>query len=118
LSDRWRRWFDPRALGLEHATYIEVAATRWNIAADTYLLNPDSVVLARYEDFVADKVTFIATLADRVGLRRATGIDHLVDVQFQPRGEQTLDWQTFFGSANLKTIENLCGARMEQLGYV
>jgi glycosyltransferase involved in cell wall biosynthesis len=27
-----------------------------------------------------------------------------------------VDWQTFFGSANLETIERLCGARMKQLG--
>lgn len=117
LSDRWQRWFDPRAVGLEHATYIEVAATRWNIAADTYLRNPQCVVLARYEDFIADKVTFIATLADRVGLRHAAGIDHLVDVQFQPRGQRALHWQKFFGNANLETIESLCGDRMKELGY-
>ena len=117
LDPAWQLAFDGRALGLEGDTYIEVAAARWNQAADAYLEHSEEMTLLRYEDFVADKAAVIARLAREFGLQPAVDIAANVDRQYQAAGDSATDLHTFFGDRNLRRIETICAARMERLGY-
>lgn len=40
-----------------------------------------------------------------------------MDKQFQPKGNDNVNLVEFFGEANLKTIDKICGKRMKELGY-
>ena len=102
----------------ENESYIGVLAHRWTKAIDNYLLYSDRMILARYEDFIQDKVGFIARLAERIGLSQKSDISDKVDVQYQPRGNREISWEEFFGKENLMRIEQICGERMQQFGYV
>jgi hypothetical protein len=118
IPRNWRWHFDrPDLLGLAPGGYVELAAARWNRAADTHLHDPDEVGLVRYEDFLADKAGFIAALAERVGLPHRRDVSAVVDRQFQSRGDRAVSWEAFFGEQNLAAIERTCEARMDELGY-
>lgn len=98
-------------------TYIECLAERWNLAANIYLQNSQNISLVKYEDFLVNKQQVIIDLADRVGLVAHTDVAHLVDKQFQPRGNQDISWLDFFGDKNLQMIEAVCAKTMAGFGY-
>lgn len=97
--------------------YIGVLSHRWNRAVDNYLLCKDRMTLVKYEDFLADKYQFIASLAGRLGIQQKMDITDRLDIQYQPRGIHNISWEEFFGPENLACIERICGNRMREFGY-
>jgi hypothetical protein len=75
------------------------------------------MVLYRYEDFIADKIGFIHTLARGLGMNPIHDIQSRVDIQFQPKGDHSVTWKEFFGCDNLARIEKICAEGMAQMGY-
>lgn len=117
VSETWRHIFDAGLWELDAEQYIEILAARWNRATDVYLEHPDDMVLVRYEDFIADKVGVIQSLAQQLGLSQVKDIADKVDIQYQRRGNREVSWEEFFGPENLARIERICGSRMAKLGY-
>jgi hypothetical protein len=117
VPDVWKLVLDGRWLGLDSENYIEQQALRWNLIVDHHLANRDRWVLQRYEDFQADKLTELGRLAGAVGLLPVRDITHALDFQFQPAGDRSVSWESFFGEENLARIEQICAANMERLGY-
>lgn len=113
----WKLVLDGGWLGLNGENFIDMLALRWNLLADVYLNNPDTLHLVRYEDFRRSKVSVIAGLADVLNLERRYDIEHLVDRPFQPPGNASVSWATYFGPENLERINHTCRTRMEQFGY-
>jgi hypothetical protein len=97
--------------------YIDQMAVRWNAAYEQYLKNSDRLVLVRYEDFLADKLGFIADLASMVGLSQKASIEHFINVQYQPKGNNRATYIDFFGKKNLQKIEQRCGKYLIELDY-
>ena len=118
MPTTWRYIFDAGLWGLDaDAHFLDVLATRWNLAADIYLENPDRFVLVQYEAFNKDKGPFISALADQLGLKSVADISDKLDIQYQPRGDHNISWDEFFGGENLARIEKICGSRMKAFGY-
>ena len=117
ISREWALVLDGSFLGLDGQNYIEMMAARWNLAADIYLRNADRMILVRYEDFLKDKTGKIASLANILELSQKKDIAGMVDIQYQPAGKRNVSVIDFFGRENLRLIEQICGSRMESLGY-
>jgi len=118
LPAAWSWHFEsPGILGLRGGNYIELAAERWNLAADTYLNHRDEMLLIRYEDFLVNKAGCIKRCAEALGLEARNDISAAVDTQYQPRGMRDCHLPEFFGERNLRTIERSCARRMKELGY-
>lgn len=113
----WHWILDNRWQGIPAENHLESLARRWMRAAEIYHDHRDRMRLLRYEDFVADKAGEIRRLADDLGLPADRPIDHLVEVQFQPRGNRQVEWDEFFGQRNLSLIEEVCAAEMRSFGY-
>ncbi len=116
-GDGWGWLFQDHLTGDQCEGYVDVLAELWQRAANVYAENADRMVLIRYEDFVANKATQIAQLAEAVGLKPANDISDAVDVQYQPAGDHSLAWPDFFGPENLHRLETHCGDRMRLFGY-
>ncbi|MHC4949029.1 MAG: sulfotransferase [Planctomycetota bacterium] len=117
VNETWSLVLDGRWLGLTGDTYIEQLAARWNRLADVYLEQPDRMTLCRYEDFLADKAGCIDDLARGLGLPLRRDIGDQLDRPFQPPGDRAVTPEAFFGAANLRRIETICGPRMRRFGY-
>jgi len=118
IRPEWRLTLDGRWLGLTGSNYIEMLAARWNLAADIYRQNSDDgILLIRYEDFVADKIGVIASLAHKLRLSQKNDIAEKVDIQYQPRGNRNISWEDFFGAENLYRIERICANNMRIFNY-
>ena len=63
-------------------------------------LNP---VYINYEDFKYNKKAEIDRIANELSLEPKFEIDHLLDVQYQPKGKNNKDVKSFFGN-NLKKL--------------
>lgn len=113
----WEVVLDSRWLGLQGNNYIEIAAARWNLAADVFIKNRDEMLLLRYEDFFIDKVGTINKLAQALGFAKTIDISTYVDIQYQSKGDQNITWKDFFGLKNLNRIEQICKDRMKEFGY-
>ena len=96
---------------------VEILAHRWNKAGDSYLLHQDRMIMAKYEDFLADKNGFIEGLAQKLTIKKKFDITDNLDIQYQPRGNRFVSWEDFFGEQNLTNIETICGERMKSFGY-
>ncbi len=117
LPHAWQQVLDGRWLGLNGENFIDMLALRWNLLADVYLNKPDTLHLVRYEDFRTSKVSVIAGLAEVLGLQQRHEIERLVDKPFQPPGNVSASWATYFGLENLERISHTCRTRMERFGY-
>ena len=119
LSPMWRailfnEWVgDPD----RELNYVGRAAERWRIATEHFLNAGDAGELIRYEDFRPARRATIEDLAARLGLTVKHDVSPYVDVQFQPRGQQTTDFLSFFGPDNLTTIERECAEGMKLFNY-
>ncbi len=93
LSEGWLGVFDDHELYGEAAIESPrglILAQRWKIAADVYLNSPDDFELIRFEDFAADKLGSISSLASSLGLQVTHDISDQVDIAYQPRGKKEL----------------------------
>jgi len=109
--------FDKEVWGGAGENYIGVLAHRWNKAIKEYKKNSDSFHLLKYEDFCLNKSMFIESLATELGCKLKNDISNKVDFQFQPPGDNNINWKAFFGNANLAQINEICESNMSLLGY-
>ncbi|MEP1216119.1 MAG: sulfotransferase [Marinobacter sp.] len=97
--------------------YLEKMAWRWRISAEHYLKARHPLRLIRYEDFRSDKVAQVRQLAADLGFKATKDISGLVDIQYQPRGDNSGSYEAFFGEENLSMIEQIVGPQLEPFGY-
>ena len=117
ISPAWRliingEWFD-----IKGQNYIEMLAGRWLAMTSVMLDHMDRIVTVRFEEFLQDKQAAIASLAERLDLKKVRDISSRLDVQYQPAGDRTVNWQEFFGSDNLERIDRICRPSLKALGY-
>jgi hypothetical protein len=108
---------DRSVWGGHEQNYVGVLAHRWNRAVDTYLDYRSHFILAKYEEFVANKLEFIRDLGSRAGVTERNDISDQLNIQFQPRGDRGRPWRDVFGDDNLSRIDEVCGEKMRALGY-
>lgn len=96
--------------------YVARLAKRWNAAVQGMAELRDPVFI-RYEDFIAAKEAELRRLADQLGLSATGDVSGMLDVQFQPPGDQNSSWLDFFGADNLRKIESICTKEMSRFGY-
>jgi hypothetical protein len=93
-------------------------AYNWVYTANLYLENEEDVFLIRYEDFMKNKLNAIKNYAKDLGINKQNDISHLVDKQFQPKGEnKTGDIKELFSKEVIDNVESICFAEMKELGY-
>ena len=96
--------------------YVARLAKRWNAAVQGMAELRDPVFI-RYEDFIAGKETELRRLAEQLGIPAIGDVSAMLDVQFQPPGDQSSSWPDFFGAENLHKIESICASEMSRFGY-
>ncbi|WP_085680452.1 sulfotransferase family protein [Marinobacter salarius] len=97
--------------------YLEKIAWRWRVSAENYLRNEDSIRLIRYEDFNVNKKGQIESLVSDLGLTVSSDISAEVDVQYQPKGKNSISFEDFFGVDNLARINKIVSPLMARFGY-
>lgn len=112
----WSLAFDSSWMGEPSNSYIDAMSKRWNIFCDNY--DPKNQILIRYEDFKNDKEKVIYKLAETLNLPVVESIKNDVNKQFQPKGDNSLSWNEFYGEKNLKHIEQICSKYMERFDYI
>jgi len=117
IDSGWYWLIESRASSGRCEGYVEAVAELWRRHAAVYLRESSRLLLTRYEDFLADKVGEIRRVAANAGLIPDREIAHMVDRQFQPRGDQSTDRAAFFGPENLAVIDSVCAEGMEKFGY-
>ena len=117
LPQNWRIAIEGKHPSVSGSNYIEKLAHRWNIAAENYIKNRDSMVYISYEDFMKDKNAAIYNLAKKIGLKPEHDISKQVDVQYQPRGDHNTTWLDFFGKNNLHQINDICADKIKLFNY-
>jgi hypothetical protein len=113
----WRRVFQGEPIGQKGDHFVETLAYRWDAAAKLLIDNEAHVESVRFENFLRDKAGEIARLAEVLGLPVLHDIAEHVDYPFQPPGDRSVTWQSFFGQDNLGRVEQICSRSMERLGY-
>lgn len=113
----WRAILTGEGLGIAQGNHLARLAQRWNLAVERYWERRASILLVRYEDFLADKHGCIAELAKALGLAVVADIRGDQDRQFQPRGDRSVSMAEFFGEENLAAIESICAPAMARFGY-
>jgi hypothetical protein len=117
INPTWQRILEGRTPDVPGSNYVQRIAERWALASRLYLERADWMIHVQYEAFKAAKEKTVSATLHHLGFTRLKPIDHLVDRQFQPKGDHTVTWEEFFGPEELQTIEAVCGAEMRQLGY-
>lgn len=116
-SELWSKLFKTCPPIISGNTPIEILSSRWKTLARTYLSNADLIHPIYYEAFEADKVKRIEDIIHKMNLTPINPISHKVDIQYQPKGNRSVQFTDFFGDVNLKKIEEICRSEMLQLGY-
>ncbi len=117
ISPTWRGVLNGNNPDIPGRDYVEVLAWRWRISAEAFLRYRDACVEIRYENFNVNKIDSITELAGRLGYAELCKFDHLVDVQYQPRGDSDVQWSSFFGEEYLHIIESVTDPVMREFGY-
>lgn len=98
--------------------YIGVLAKRWVEAnSQMEIINSESCVLVKYEDFILDKETYIENLAKELGLPKNKSISEIVNINYQSKGNRNTNIMEFFGAKNLNIINNTCEKVMNKFNY-
>ena len=113
----WRDYIVGKSPSITGKNYIEILAKRWLMTTAVYFENEGHCLQIKYEEFYADKSEAIRKLAGKLGYESLHDIGHLVDVQYQPRGNPGVDWGDFFGHESLGAIEEITRPMLERLGY-
>ncbi len=117
LPIEWQKTIDNRWLEIETLNYIESLAMRWDKAVSVYLENKEDFILIKYEDFLKGKNQTIIDLVNQLDLKISTSIKDQLDLPFQPKGDNSLPLETFFGKENLEIINLFCQKGMEKFNY-
>jgi hypothetical protein len=112
----WREVIENRRLGLRCENYVERLAERWLAAWRLHTIDPQRLVVVRYEDFIADKIQFTQRLTRRLEFTVRNEHPKSIHKQFQVRGERNASWPEFFGD-NLERINRVCNSAMQELAY-
>lgn len=113
----WHVVFDGTLAGHKGNTYIETLALRCRQVFEIYLNCQTSVIPIWYESFQENKVEIIYQLASELNLPIKQDIEQIKDTQFQPKGNSSIDRETFFGSKNMERIRKICGQVALDVGY-
>jgi len=97
--------------------YLVNLANRWDHAAAIYDKNKDKIVLVKYEDFKANKIETIHSLAEKLGHPIRNDISNDLSTQFQKAGNSAIKWEDFYSQENLNLIERICAKNMANFGY-
>ena len=118
-------WVEQTWLGIKSEDPIVRMASRWEMYLDISDKVPD-VIYVRYEDFCADKVACVASLADRLELdvdvnavraqcdRQAT---HRSVRDYKPTGPGGYR-SGILAEGDIRLIESVCGDHMRVWGYL
>jgi hypothetical protein len=113
----WRNLIRGKSPHIPGKEYVEVLARRWRMAAEVLQRYREFCVVIRYEDFTNNKSAAIFNLAGQLGYSELQKIDHLVDVQYQPKGDAAVLWDEFFGKTQLTIIEQVTAPLLGHFGY-
>jgi len=113
----WHNLLTGKSPAVPGSGYIEVLAWRWRKAAEAFLEFKEFGIEIRYEDFNKNKKSEINKLANKLGYTELFDINHLVDVQYQPKGDAKVDLDVFFGKPQLETIDRITGPILKEFGY-
>jgi hypothetical protein len=117
ISDTWRRVLEGRTPDTPGANYVERLAHRWSLAAANYLEHQDRMLAVRYETFSADKEATLTAALAQLDVPGGRPISHLLERQFQPKGQRGATPEEFFGPAELESIERICARELASFGY-
>jgi hypothetical protein len=117
-------WVSETWLGLTEQDPVARLARRWSIYLEKSQLVP-GVIYVRYEDFCADRVACITSLASQLDLEidgervRGRCAEQASDKgvrDYQPKGPGS--WQNGrVTTDDVRIIEDICGAEMAKWGY-
>ena len=82
--------------------------------ANIYISNLENIIIFKYENFIANKVKVIKELCGVFELKTAHNILPFINKQYQPKGDQIIDQNEFYGKENLSLIEQICS---EQIAF-
>ena len=117
ISPTWKNVLTGVMPDIPGNNYIELMAQRWKLSAEEFIKSDNIKSSIRYEDFNISKSASIMKLANELGYTNLANIDHLVDVQYQPRGDKSSSWLEFFGEKNLDIINEITGPILDEFGY-
>lgn len=117
IDQHERILFDKTLFRYRSDHYVDMLAERWNIAYNNYYNRSSFFHLVKYEDFIQDKNNFIHNLVIQLGFKPKFNITSIIDLQFQPKGDNSASWQDFYGEKTLARIENICRKGMLDLRY-
>lgn len=96
--------------------YIKRLASIWlNVYSQDKYISNDKCLFVSYELFMNNKVDFIDKLCHKLKLKKKNSIIHLLDKDFQPRGNTNVDIKAFFGEKNYQIITDICSKKAEEL---
>lgn len=96
---------------------IERLAHRVEQTTEQYLKHQENLHLVKYEDFSKDKNNYILQLAQTLDITVNSSIEHLLDKQFQPKGNANVPIEFFFGEENYELINRVCAKTMAEFNY-
>lgn len=79
-------------------------------------LKSERCILVKYEEFIQNKIKTISSLCEQAGFPIKNDISHIMNNQFQPKGDSTVHVNSFF-KGNMSKILDICGPKMEEYGY-
>ena len=113
----WRNALQGQNPVIQGKNYVEILAKRWVMCAQACIDNQGFCFMIRYEDFKNNKSNTIFELAKQLGYSSFYDIEHLVDIQYQPKGNSDVKWEAFFGKEHLAVIDNETMPYLERFGY-
>ena len=107
IPSAWKDCIEGKNPHFPGTNYIEILAHRWVKMSQIYLENSHHCIRVNYEDFRAGKSNTISKIVRELNTVQEHDIDHMKDIQFQPRGNPNVSWEEFYGENQLKTIEDI-----------
>lgn len=119
IIDPWKWFLNGKVLENNPSDKVPYTmAYNWVYTVNLYLKNKGSIYLIRYEDFKEDKINSIQKYCEDLNITKQNDISHLVDKQYQPKGEnKNKEITELFSYEVIRNIENICSSEMEKLGY-
>lgn len=100
VHENWRIHFN------NGANYIDSLIDLWiSVYAQSNYIDDKRCIFVKYENFLKDKEIFIDTLCDKLNFKKVQDTTHLLDYNFQPKGNPEVNLINFFGQHNYDLIE-------------